>query len=278
MKQIIPSLFSIIVMSMLLSAAPAIVRAEETIRINGSGSGLEMMRPLIDSYRKNQRGIAFVMEKPLGSSGAIKALAAGYLDIALTSKNLKPEDAASGLKVRHYGKTPLAIVTNVGNVKKDISTKELEDIYSGAIKQWPSGELVRPILRPNEDIDTKILQGLSHGMGEAITKANQQRGMITAITDPESNDAVAKTAGSIGASGLSGVLSVKGKLNVLSLNGIQPTPKNLANGSYPLVKEINFVVTEKLSAAAARFLDFVYSEKGRAIAEKAGVFVKTDAR
>ena len=263
---------------MLLSAAPSVVRAEETIRINGSGSGLEMMKPLIDAYRKKQRGITFTMEKPLGSSGAIKALAAGYLDIALTSKNLKPEETARGLKVRQYGKTPLAIVTNAGNAKKDISTKELEDIYSGATKQWPSGELVRPILRPNEDIDTKILRGLSHGMGEAITKASQLRGMITAITDPESNDAVARTAGSIGASGLSGVLSVKGKLNVLSLNGIQPTPKNLANGSYPLVKEINFVVTEKLSAAAARFLDFVYSEKGHAIAEKAGVFVKTDAR
>jgi phosphate transport system substrate-binding protein len=277
-KQTVRSLFSIIVICMIFSTAPSVVRAGETIRINGSGSGLEMMKPLINAYRKAQHGISFQMEKPLGSSGAIKALAAGYLDIALTSKPLKPEESAKGLSVRPYGKTPLAIVTSAGNTKKSILTKELEDIYSGATKKWPNGDVVRPILRPVEDIDTKILKGLSPGMAEAVAKANQQRGMITAVTDHESNDSVAKTSGSIGASGLTGVLSGKGKLKVLTLNGIPPTPENLANGSYPLAKEINFVVTEKLSAEAGRFLDFVYSEKGRAIAEKTGVFVSTDSR
>ena len=278
MKQTTHSLFSLVAMCMLLIAAPSAVHAGETIRINGSGSGLEMMAPLINAYLKVQRGVTVEMEKPLGSSGAIKALAAGYLDIALTSRPLKPEESAKGFKVRPYGKTPLAIVANTGNTKKSISTRELEELYAGAVKKWPNGEAVRPVLRPLEDIDTKILKGLSPGMAEAISRANQQRGMITAVTDPESNDVVAKTSGSIGASGLTGVLNSKWKLSVLTLNGIQPTTKNLANGSYPLAKEINFVVTEKLSDAAARFLDFIYSEKGRGIAEKAGVFVTTAAK
>lgn len=278
MKQITASLLSLIVMIMVTSALPSVVCAQDTIRVNGSGSGLDMMRPLIDAYLKSQRGVTFVMEKPLGSSGALKALAADYLDIALTSKALKPEDTAKGLKIRQYGATPLAIVTNSGNTKKSITTKELEDFYSGVTKKWPNGENVRPVLRPLEDADTRILKGISPGMADAIAKANQQRGMITAVTDPESSEAVAKTAGSIGASGLTGVLNGKLKLNVLALNDVKPTTKNLANGSYPLAKEIHFVVTEKLSPASARFLDFAYSEKGRAIAEKAGVFVKPDAR
>ncbi|MBF0328811.1 MAG: substrate-binding domain-containing protein [Nitrospirae bacterium] len=272
------SLFFLIMLCLQLFATQPVAIAGETIRINGSGSGLDMMMPLMDAYLKSKKGITFEIEKPLGSSGAIKALIAGYLDIAVSSKPLKPEETAQGCKMRYYGKTPLTIVTNATNTKKNIATKELEDIYSGLTRKWPNGDTIRPVLRPVEDIDTKILKGFSPGMAEAINKANVQRGMIIAVTDPESNDAVAKTIGSIGASGLTGVLTGKWKLNVLSLNGVMPSTKTLSDGSYPLAKEVNFVVTEKLSEAATKFLNFIYSEKGRAIAEKSGVFVKTDAQ
>jgi phosphate transport system substrate-binding protein len=115
-------------------------------------------------------------------------------------------------------------------------------------------------------------------MAEAVTMAQRRQGMIVAVTDPESNDMVAKTTGGIGASGLTGVIVGKAPLHVLALDGVMPSRKTLANGTYPLGKDINFVTTDKLPPAAAKFLDYIYSPKGRAIAEKAGVLITADGK
>lgn len=247
--------------------------AGETVRINGSGTGLEMMKPLIEVYVKSHPGVTFEMQKPVGSSGGVKALIDGVLDIAVTSKPLKPDEVAKGARVSTFGKTPLVIVTNKSVSKKNILTKELEAIYSGVTRKWPNYKNIRVVLRPLEDIDTKILRGLSPGMDKAISEAQKQRGKIIAVTDPESNETVSKTDGSIGAAGLAGIMVSNIPLNILSLNGVRPTPTTLAEGRYPLSKDINFVTTGKLPAAAADFLDFIYSVKGRAVVERIGVLV-----
>ena len=256
-------------------SAPDILAAD-TIRINGSGTCLEMIKPLMAAYGKNNRNISFRMEKPLGSSGAIKALLAGAIDIAIVSRPLKPEETAQGAKLRNYGKTPLAIVVEKKVPLKTISTQELADIYSGKTKRWPDGETIRVILRPKEDTDTKILKSLSPGMTEAVTKAQSKRGMMIAVTDPESNEAVSRTIGGIGASGLTSVIVGKLPLKVIALNGVKPGRENLANGTYPLSKDISFVTTDKLPDAAAKFMDFIYSNKGRSIAMKSGVWITVD--
>lgn len=260
---------------MLCSLLLGLWRAEaaEIIRVNGSGSALFMMKPLIKAYTKAHPEVCVEMEKPLGSSGAIKALIAGALDIAVSSKILKPEEAAKGANSREYGKTPLTIVTGKKVTKTDITTKELEDIYSGKLRTWPNGEPIRLILRPHADVDTKILEGLSPGMAKAIAVAHSHQGMIVAVTDPESDEAVEKTLGSLGAAALPAILVEKRRLNVLTLNGIKPTVKTMANGTYPLAKEIRFITTKATSPAVLKFLDFIYSPQGRSMAEKAGVLV-----
>jgi phosphate transport system substrate-binding protein len=263
----------LVLINLLFFAGTPIIHAGDAIRINGSGSCLEMMRPLIEAYGKASWEVSFTMESPLGSSGSIKALLAGAIDIAVTSRPLKPEEIAKGGRLRYFGKTPLAIVTENRVPLKTISTHELEDIYFGRTSRWPDGEPIRIILRPDADIDTNILKGLSPGMYDAVFKAQLRRGMNIAVTDTESNELVSKTGGGIGASGLTGLYSGKYQLNLLALNGITPSRKTLADGRYPLAKEIDFVTAGKLSPDAAKFLDFIYSNKGRAIAEKTGVLI-----
>jgi phosphate transport system substrate-binding protein len=249
------------------------VQSADLIRINGSGSALDVLKPLVQEYIRMQPKVTIEMEKPLGSSGAIKALLAGALDIAVSSKKLKPEEEAQGCRAREYGRMPLAIVTSKGVAKSDISTRELEDIYSGKVRTWPSGEPIRLVLRPEADIDTAILRSLSQGMDSALTAARKEPGMTIAVTDPESNDAVTRIPGAIGASGLSSLLVGKLQLNTLSLNGVKPTAKALSSGAYPLAKEVRFVTTDRLPPAAQKFIDFAYSTKGRAIASRAGLLV-----
>jgi phosphate transport system substrate-binding protein len=77
----------------------------------------------------------------------------------------------------------------------------------------------------------------------------------------------------LGATGLTSIVAEKLPLKVLTLNGVKPTPKNLASGAYPLFKEISFVTTSRTTPAARKFISFAYSPQGRVIAEKTGVYV-----
>jgi phosphate transport system substrate-binding protein len=106
-------------LALLLAAAfsatcfSAELQAADLIRINGSGSALDVLKPLIQAYAKVHPQVTIEMEKPLGSSGAIKALLAGALDIAVSSKPLKPEEVAQGCRGREYGRMPLALVSRL---------------------------------------------------------------------------------------------------------------------------------------------------------------------
>ncbi len=253
--------------------ASNLCNAEDTIRINGSGSALDLMKPLIKAYQKTNRNVRFKMEKPLGSSGAVNALLAGALDIVVSSKQLKPEEAAKGALQKKYGKTPLAIVAEKSVSKTDITTQELEDICSGRMSRWPNNERIRLVLRPEQDIDTAILRSLSPGMNKALDASRLRQGMLTAVTDPDAYALIAKTPGGLGMSGLASVIVEKLPLKVLTLNGVEPAPHTLASKAYPLAKDIDFVITSRTSLAALKFMEFAYSPQGRAIAQKAGVLI-----
>lgn len=264
--------------SLIFFLYPLEILAKDVIRINGSGAPLEIIKPLAKAYCKNNRNVTFEIEKPLGSSGAIKALLAGAIDIAIVSRPLKPEEIERGGKLRDYGRTPVAIVTRKNVPVKNISVAELENIYSGKTAKWPNGEIIRIILRPEADIDTKILKGLSPGMADAVTRARHRRGLIVAVTDPESNEAVSKTAGGIGVAGLCSILAGKSRLKLIEINEVKPSRENLANKTYPLSKDISFVTTDRRNDAAEKFLEFIYSNKGRSIAEKYGVLITVNKK
>jgi phosphate transport system substrate-binding protein len=102
--------------------------------------------------------------------------------------------------------------------------------------------------------------------------------MLTAVTDPESNHMVATTQGGIGTAGLAGVLVEQTVLRVLALNGVAPSIAALANGSYPLAKELHIVTRTQTTEPTRRFLEFVYSPRGRAIVERVGVLTTTGGK
>ncbi|WP_168205884.1 substrate-binding domain-containing protein [Geobacter sp. FeAm09] len=271
--QRIKALISCICFFMASGAAAGAGLAADTLRINGSGSCLDLMKPLIQAYEKINRDVRVEMEPPLGSSGAVKALVAGSLDLAVNGRPLRPEEAAKGAHQQPYGRTPLAIVAGNGCPVTNITTRELEAIYNGTTTRWRNGEIIRLVLRPREDIDTRIMRSLSPGMDGAVSAALARPGMIVAVTDTDAYQTIVKTPGSLGAVGLTSVLVNRLPLVTLTLNGVRPLPRAVASGAYPLAKEIVFVTRPAPPPAVRKFLDFVHSPQGRAIAEKAGVLV-----
>jgi phosphate transport system substrate-binding protein len=205
----------------------------------------------------------------MGSTGSIKAVLAGRLDIGLTARGLSDEERVRDLVETEYARTPFVFGVNDGLVMTGLTMEEAAAIYAGK-RDWENGNRIRLVLRPVEDSDIPVLKGMSPAMREAVDIALRREGMIVATTDQDAADAIETVAGAFGGTTLSLVLSEKRAIRVLSLDGVTPSVRNLAGGSYPHSKTFRMVTKKYPSPAVRRFIDFVRSPAGSAILEKNG--------
>jgi phosphate transport system substrate-binding protein len=252
--------------------------AGEIVRVGGAGSGLGGMRLLAKAFEAGHPGTKVQVFSSLGSSGGIKALLVGSLDLAVSGRQLKGEEQKGGAVAQEYARTPFVFAVNKSVVKTDISTAELEKIYLGQLLKWPDGSMIRLVLRPDGDTDTKIIKAISPAMERAAKTAAARPGMIYAVTDQECDEALVKTPGAIGPSTLAEIGTEQREVRVLSFNGVKPTVKALVNGNYPLVKPHYLVTAPNSSPAALEFAKFAASAKGRAILGKAGNVVPSSGK
>ncbi|MBJ6799576.1 PstS family phosphate ABC transporter substrate-binding protein [Geomonas propionica] len=253
--------------------SPPTSSAAETLRINGTGAGLVVVKPLAEAFQKENRGIVIEMEKSLGSSAAIKAVSRNALDLAISGRTLKPAESAEGLVQQEWGKTPMAVLANRGVRSKGVTLKELAAMYAGSSAKWPGGELVRVVLRPNEDTDTKLTRSMSPEMDRGVGAAQGRKDMLLGITDNEAFESLKKTEGAVAVMALSLALAEPNSVNVLKLDGVLPSVANAASGKYRFVKDMHLVMRKDAPAAVAKFVKFLNSKKGRSIAAKYGLVV-----
>ena len=107
-------------------------------------------------------------------------------------------------------------------------------------------------------------------MKAALLFLDKRSGMPYAVTDQEAASKMESIPGSIGVSTLPLILSEKRNLRPLTLDGVPPTPENMRSGRYPMVKHFYYVLPKRSSTAARDFIDFLHSEKARAILKRNG--------
>ncbi len=261
-------LFSLLLLAAVLLPAPLL--AQETIRIGGTGTGLGTMSLLASAFQKKHREIKIRIMPSIGSSGAIRATAQGALDIGLNGRPLKEEEARLGLVVTEYAKTPFVFAVQKDVPIQGLSTDELAKIYRGDMQAWPNGEWVRLVLRPRSDADTTIARGISPEMSAALDRALSREGMLMAATNQESNDMIDRTAGSIGFSTLTQIMTEKHPVKALAINGVEPIANGSANKHYPFMKTLSLLTKPGAPPAVQRFIDFVRSPEGARILLKTG--------
>jgi phosphate transport system substrate-binding protein len=73
---------------------------------------------------------------PTGSGSGIKAVQEGRCDIGLASRNLKDEEAASGLTETVLAYDGIAVIVNPENPVSDLDVETIAKIYTGEITNW----------------------------------------------------------------------------------------------------------------------------------------------
>jgi len=243
------------------NSAQAVERA--LLRMGGTGSAAKTFMNLAEAFQKTRPDIELKYVPNLGSGGAIKALQAGSLEIALSARHLK--DNEQPLRSEELGRTPLAVATARAGASGDISMEMLEQALDGRLMTWPAGSPLRLILRPESDAETMYLRVISPRIDAAVSAARKRPGMHVAITDQEAADALEKIPGALGLTTQALVVSEQRKLKLLSLGGKHPSVATLANGQYPHYKPVFAVTQVTPPEAVLAFLSFVKSRNGARI-------------
>lgn len=251
----------------LVAAASLAAQGETILRVGGTGAGLATAQRLGESLARSNTDLRVNVLPSLGSSGGLRALARGDIDIAIAGAPLSPADEAAGLVARPFGRTALAFVTRSTAVD-NLTTQDVIALLLGTRRRWDDGTPARLVLRPPNDTDTYLLAALSPDIAAALAKARLREGMLVAITDQEAADLIERLPGGIGTSTLALVTAERRPLRALALDGVRPDLAQVASGRYPLVKSLFWVTRGPPSGAAAAFLELAASPAGRkAIAE-----------
>ena len=248
---------------------PATGAAEKLI-IGGTGSALGTMRILADAFMKLHPEVSIEVPDSLGSGGGIKALNAGALQIALSSRPLKDKERQAGAKLVTYAKTPFVLVTSNTGAEHNLTSERLVEIFSGAPTSWSGGTAIRIILRAEHDTATKILKSRFSGMDAALAKARKIRGIPVAPSEQDALDTAEELSGALTTATLTALLAEGRSLVPISIDGVAPTLENVAAGRYPMFKTLYMVIGPGVSRDAQDFIRFVQSADGAAILRDTG--------
>lgn len=265
------SLFALLFVLALLPAGG--LHAEDkgaVITIGGTGGALGSMKEAARAFRQKHPEITFRFAPSLGSSGGIKAVLAGALDLALSARPVSDDERKQGATSVEYARTPFIFVTSHKGKAWDLTPEQLVSIYAGQTKAWPDGKPLRLILRPVGDADTAYLKAMSPAMDKAIQAALLREGMVMAVTDQEAADTIGSIRGGFGALTLTQLVAEKRPLTPLRVNGVAPGLRTLADGSYPYYKMFSMVIGPKTSREAQAFIKFINSPEGRAVLTRTG--------
>ncbi len=249
------------------SADPTLAPAKltGTVSTDGSTSMEKVIGTLGEAFEGQNDGVTFTYN-PTGSGSGIQAVQEGRCDIGLSSRNLKDEEAASGLTATVLAYDGIAIIVHPDNPVSDLDVETIAKLYTGEITNWKDvgGNDAEVVL-----IGREAGSGTRDGF-ESITDtegACKYRQELTSTGDVIT--AVSQNPDAIGYASLASITDI---VKALTVGGVAPTEETVKDGSYVIQRP--FVLVTKadtpLSDVAQAFFEFALSSDAAPLIAKAG--------
>ncbi|EME71430.1 ABC-type phosphate transport system [Paramagnetospirillum caucaseum] len=239
---------------MCLLAQPAVA---DTVRAAGTGIGIGVVRLLAEQYQREQPGARVWVPESVGTTGAVKGLASGKVDVGILARPLKPGEVEGGVSVP-ICRTPLVFFANAGRKDVALGRRDLPALFANALPSFPNGE-VRTLLRPATDAGFIRLLEIYPELAPVVAAARDTRGAILTLTDQDSMDAVEASRSLVAFGALAPLLAEKRKLAAVPLDGIMPDVEALESGRYSHDVPLVLALPAKPSAEALAFADYARS-------------------
>ena len=264
MKKTIAILLSLVMaVSVMTMGASAL---SGTVSTNGSTSMEKVIGILSEQFMEDNDQVTITYDAT-GSGTGIEAAATGTCDIGLASRNLKDAEVEKGLTATTVALDGIAIIVNENCPVDDLTVEQIAAIFTGEITDWTDfggkGEIAC--------IGREAGSGTRDGF-ESITKTTDKCVLAQELTS--TGAVIAAVKSSANAIGYASFAAVEGQtgIKVLTVEGVECTAENIADGSYVIQRPFNLVTLEdgQLSEAAQAFFDYMLSEDAAELIAMAG--------
>jgi phosphate transport system substrate-binding protein len=244
--------------------------SHSTVKAAGSGTNLPLTRVLVQEFKALTPAAPIVVYDSIGSGGAIRAVEDCAIDIGLLSRHLKSAEKREDFEIIPYARTLAVIGVNAGVKENDITSRSLVDMYEGKKRNWMDGSPIVVLQREASDSTNEVFFRFLPVFKKVNEAAYRSNLWSVLFTDDDMLEALEDTDGAIGPTDTGAIAAGGLSIKALSLDGVAPSLENVENGSYPLVKDLSFLVRKGSGADVRGFIDFCLSEKGRDIVRRQG--------
>ena len=236
-----------------------------TVSTDGSTSMEKVIGALGESFMAANEGVDFTYN-PTGSGAGITAAQEGRCDIGLSSRALKDEEKAGGLKETVLAYDGIAIIVNPENPVNDLTLDQIAKLYTGEITNWKDvgGNDAEVVL-----IGREAASGTRDGF-ESITGTKDKCQYRQELTS--TGDVITAVSQNPDAIGYASLASIKDSVKALNVDGVTPSEATVKDGSYKVQRPFVLVTVEgkELTPVAQKFFDYITSPDAAAIIAKAG--------
>jgi phosphate transport system substrate-binding protein len=233
------------------------------LSVAGSTSVQPFAEKLAEVYMHQHAGCRIDVQGG-GSSAGIYAAEHGAADLGTSSRELLgPEKKLVEIPIAYDG---IAIIVHPSNPLTNISIEQIRQLFIGAVTNWQAlGLAPHPI-----DL---ITREEGSGTREAFEHLVMAKHEITpAALVQDSNGSVREiVAGDPYSIGFISAGLVDRRVKALNINGVAPTPANIKNHTYQLVRRFLMVSRIPPAGQCKNFADFVLSSQGQKILEQEGL-------
>lgn len=244
-------------------------------RIKGSDTVLPVAQQTAEQFMK-QHSDSRVTVTGGGTGVGISALMDNTTDIAMASRPIKFSEK---MKIKETGEEveevivaydALAVVVHPSNPVKQLTRKQLEDIFRGKITNWKQvgGKDQKIVVYSRE-----TSSGTYEFFKESVLKnKNYMAGSLSMPATGAIIQSVSQTKGAIGYVGLA---YVSPRIKTLSVSYddthyATPSVENATNKSYPIVRPLYYYYNVKNKDQVDPLLQFILSSQGQDIIKKSG--------
>ena len=236
-----------------------------TVATDGSTSLEKVIGALSESFMANNADTT-VTYNPTGSGSGITAVQEGTCDIGLSSRALKDEEKAAGLKETVLAYDGIAIIVHPDNPVSDLPLEQIAKLYTGEITNWKDvgGNDAQVVL-----IGREAASGTRDGF-ESITGTKEKCQYRQELTS--TGDVITAVSQNPDAIGYASLASIKDSVKALNVDGVTPGEDTVKDGSYKVQRPFVLVTVEgkALTPVAQAFFDYATSPDAAAIIAKAG--------
>ena len=196
-----------------------------TVSTDGSTSMEKVIGALSESYMAVNKDVT-VNYNPTGSGAGITAVQEGTCDIGLSSRALKDEEKAAGLKETVLAYDGIAIIVHPDNPVSDLSIEQIAQLYTGEITNWKDvgGNDAQVVL-----IGREAASGTRDGF-ESITGTKDKCQYRQELTS--TGDVITAVSQNPDAIGYASLASIKDSVKALNVDGVTPSEASVKDGSY----------------------------------------------